>query len=399
MKGLFLFLLICSNFASRGQIISEFTWDADPVTTATVGPNAISVSSSAVSSINGVGGTNGLNPGTPGQNVDLTLTGSPYFDIPAIDIAVDFRKEENQASFYTRVPNFDFGESGGLLYVKFQVTVGASKVTINSGGIYTIAGDHAFHNYRFLYNNTTGTANLYVDGTVVYTYNGVANRSLYWTGAGDVVIGSNMDANGANISVLDNMIIQNPVFVLLPVKLLSFTAAAGKHAAVLNWTTSQEMNSAGFEAERSADGKSFAAVKRIAAAGQYNIINNYQWIDSAATGPVSYYRLKMINSDGTYTHSAVQAVNFGVSFATIHCFPNPATDMVTLSIENAPAAAYTYTVAAPDGKILQTSAIPAGSNMQNIPVSLATIPIKGLLIIQLLNNSTHEQQSFKIIRH
>jgi hypothetical protein len=259
MKRIVPFLISFFSIAAHGQVISKFTWDSNPVTQAAVGPNAISVSSSATSSAGGVNGTNGLNPGTPTQNVNLTLTGSPYFDIPAIDITVSFRREENQASFYTRGSNFDFGMNGGNLYVNFTLNKGsgASTTVISSGSVYSMPDDHTFHVYRFRYDNSTGLANLWADNTVVYTYNGKAGYTLNWTNAGNVVIGTNMDATGNNVAILDNMIIQNPALggtSSLPLTLLSFTADAKANNAVLNWSTTQELNTAAFVVERSVDG-------------------------------------------------------------------------------------------------------------------------------------------------
>jgi hypothetical protein len=46
---LFILILTISAFSGRAQIISEFTWNSNPVTTAAIGLNGTSVSAAASS--------------------------------------------------------------------------------------------------------------------------------------------------------------------------------------------------------------------------------------------------------------------------------------------------------------------------------------------------------------
>ena len=66
VKGVLVSILLSiANGYADAQVISQFNFDSDPVTTAAVGPDATSVSGSALSDVGGVGGTNGLNAGLP----------------------------------------------------------------------------------------------------------------------------------------------------------------------------------------------------------------------------------------------------------------------------------------------------------------------------------------------
>src|SRR5450432_2560473 len=115
MKTSISFLIIFFLTINAGaQLITRFTWETNPVTTAVAGVNAISVSSYATVSTGGTSGTKGLNPGNGSNDINLVLDGTA-FNVPAIDIAVDFRREESQASFFYRGSNFNFGMSGGNL--------------------------------------------------------------------------------------------------------------------------------------------------------------------------------------------------------------------------------------------------------------------------------------------
>ncbi len=395
-----LMLMIVAAVAD-GQIISKFSWNSNPVTKAVIGPDAISVSATATSSINGVSGTNGLNAGTPSTDINLTLTGST-FDVPGIDISVYFRKEENEASFFKRGSNFNFGMTGGQLYVTFMVNKNANGTgganTINSGNIVALANDHAFHNYRFQYMSSTGVAKVWVDGTLVYTYTGTANRNMYWTGAGNAVIGSQMDGTGSNVSILDEMIIQNSAAAAaLPLQLLAFTAQSKTTYVELNWSTSKEVNTQQFDIERSANGRDFNKLASVNAAGGYTTINQYAYKDINVLNGVAYYRLKMIDADGKFTYSEVKQVNMGSQKSQATVYPNPTSNYVVIE-NNFTSGNYNYSVVNTEGKTIQSKTIQLAAGTKQVKIDLTSINEKGVLFIQWRNNTNGTKEVFSVVK-
>ncbi len=398
MKKLISILCLLIAATTDGQIITRFTWNSNPVTTAAIGPNAISVSSSATSSVNGVGGTNGLNPGTPTMDVNLTLTGS-YYDVPGIDISIDFRREESEVSFFRRGNNFNFNMAGGHLQVSFRLSDGAGGfITVTSGNIYNIPNDNNFHNYHFRYTIFTGVATVWADGAIVYTYTGTPGRAMYWTGAGNAVVGGLMDATGRNISVMDNLVIQNSAILTLPLQLLSFTAEAKNNNVLLNWSTTREVNTKLFEIQHSTDGLQFITIDSTLTKGGYSITNNYTYIHSKASSGNNYYRLKMIDSDEKFTYSAVKKVNFSGNTTSINVFPNPTVDFVTLQVSNDQSTTFIYSVYTVDGKTIKTGGVTLNSGSQQIKINLTQTTAKGMLLIQLKNSTTNETEVFKVMK-
>jgi Secretion system C-terminal sorting domain len=396
MKTIISFLLIFSFAANaRAQIITHFTWETSPVS-AVAGVNAISVSSYATITTGGTNGTNGLNPGAGSHDINLTFD-STAFNVPAIDIAVDFRREESQASFFYR-NNFNFGMNGGSISVSFEVVNGASYTTINSGSVYSVPDDHTFHNYHFGYDNNTGIAKIWVDTVVVYTFNGTAGAALYNRGAGNVIVGQLMDATGRNVAVLDNLIIQQYANALLPLDLISFTAEAKNKYAAISWNTTQEVNVSSFIVERSSNGNAFSAIKTVAAFSGYNNINTYQFIDSFPFSPVSYYRLKMMNTDGSFSYSAVKSVTIENTTSEMSAYPNPAINYTTIKMNNTSAAKYHYTVSSITGQVINSSDVQVGSGTQQIQIDLSKTTIKGMLVIHLSNTQNDTAETFTIIK-
>lgn len=402
MKKLLVILIASFSYGAHAQVVSHFVWSASPLTKAAVGPDGSSISTSAYTATVPAPVNYAINPGTPTKDIDLTLTGSPYFDIPGIDIDLYFRREESEASFFKRGSIFNFGMLNGQLSVNFVTSKGSDPalVAVNSGNVFAVPDDHAFHHYRFLYDNNTGVGRIYVDEAVVYTYVGVAGYPLNWTNAGNVVIGSKMDATGRNLPVLGNFTVQNPALAAtLPVSLLSFTASVKSGSAVLDWTTTKELNTEGFTVESSVDGFTFNAVTTVAASGSYELVHRYQAIDRKAHEGVVYYRLKMVDNDGKFSVSEVRKVSFAAGITTrIGCFPNPATDHVTVSISNAKSGNYRCIVMTLSGSIIKAEAVRVNDGVQQIRIDFAQPITPGTLLIKVDNADASESYAFKVIK-
>ncbi|HXO76170.1 MAG TPA: hypothetical protein VN824_13055, partial [Puia sp.] len=111
--------------------------------------------------------------------------------------------------------------------------------------------------------------------------------------------------------------------VPLPEQLLSFTGTRLDALSQLSWTTSEEINTASFDIERSGDDQSFSSIGTVAAHGNSATTTDYTFIDNNPLKGNNYYRLKMVDADAKFTYSKVILLNFG-STLTVHVSPNPA---------------------------------------------------------------------------
>ncbi|WP_159468229.1 Ig-like domain-containing protein [Dyadobacter sp. 3J3] len=121
--------------------------------------------------------------------------------------------------------------------------------------------------------------------------------------------------------------------VPLPVTLISFDAAKEGLTSLLTWATSTELNSDYFEIERSKDAKSWMNLGIKQAMGNSNAKSNYNFVDSIPESGLNYYRLKMIDMDGSFAYSRIQSVNFP-EFSWAKLYPNPVTDVLQIAISN-----------------------------------------------------------------
>jgi len=110
----------------------------------------------------------------------------------------------------------------------------------------------------------------------------------------------------------------------LPLDLLSFTGERRDKVNDLNWTTANEEGFSHFMVERSAGdfsaweelGAVAGAREEIASSGSYTFTDASPLTDN-------YYRLKMVDLDGSFSYSHIVQLGGPASANTLRVFPNP----------------------------------------------------------------------------
>lgn len=149
---------------------------------------------------------------------------------------------------------------------------------------------------------------------------------------GQVLIGYTVtDQAGqlSNIAQVKVNILTDP----LPVTLAYFDVQKTEDAALLEWRTTEEINSAHFDVQRSTDTRSWRVLGSVKATFESNTTRNYTFTDSIPEPGVNYYRLKMVDVDGSFTFSGIGSVNFP-EFSWAEVYPNPVDDLLRIVIRN-----------------------------------------------------------------
>jgi len=112
---------------------------------------------------------------------------------------------------------------------------------------------------------------------------------------------------------------------IVPVELTSFAASVVNGTVLLKWSTATETNNSGFAVEKSSDNSSFTTIAFIDGNGTTSERSDYAYSDNQPVSAVTYYRLKQIDFDGTYSYSKVIEVNSDVpgAFGLAQNYPNP----------------------------------------------------------------------------
>lgn len=122
-----------------------------------------------------------------------------------------------------------------------------------------------------------------------------------------------------------------------PVVLSSFDAErGGKNVVNVNWKTEQELNSSRYEIQRSLNNIDFETVGVVTTKNSNtSIAQYYSFTDNSNNlNQSSFYRLKMIDLDNSFTYSSVKVVKGSGFQAEISLFPNPAYGNQTITINN-----------------------------------------------------------------
>lgn len=116
----------------------------------------------------------------------------------------------------------------------------------------------------------------------------------------------------------------------LPVSLWQFTLARKAASVDLLWATASEKNASRFEVQRSTDAETWQVLGVQAARGESQSLVHYRLTDEHPLRGLNYYRLKMIDQDGTYTYSKV--LSAGMERGGAILYPNPVAE--TLFLKN-----------------------------------------------------------------
>jgi hypothetical protein len=124
--------------------------------------------------------------------------------------------------------------------------------------------------------------------------------------------------------------------IILPVKLLNFTARLANEKVWLAWSASQEQNVSHYCIESSYDNKNYTQAALLFPAEEVVAVNNYSYKDPIknAAAPVIYYRLKMVDKDGRFKYSKTKFVRLGNGDdnAKITAYPNPVVNELHISV-------------------------------------------------------------------
>lgn len=96
----------------------------------------------------------------------------------------------------------------------------------------------------------------------------------------------------------------------VPILLSEFVAEKNNCKANLHWKTASEIDSDKFDVEYStSENTTFKKLTSMLASGNSTVTKSYQFSFTMESGIVYYFRLKMINKDGSYTYSDIRKLS------------------------------------------------------------------------------------------
>lgn len=113
----------------------------------------------------------------------------------------------------------------------------------------------------------------------------------------------------------------NCCMVVLPIELAFFETELKNEKTEIRWKTLSETNNKHFEIEKSLDAETYQSIGIVNGHGTTKEVNNYAFVDANPSKGVTYYRLKQIDTDGSFSYSAISSVYNEID--QIQFYPNP----------------------------------------------------------------------------
>lgn len=251
---------------------------------------------------------------------------------------------------------------------------GGSSASVMGGYVYrgtkypTLGGCYFFGDYN---SGKIGmiTPEVYAHGAKSGLFDEVTYPSIISFGEGyDGELYTVSFSNGtiAKITLLDDA---------LPVELLYFTATTEGCHVNLKWKTGNESRFSHFELQHSKNAKDFITFSTIPSAETPEV---YHFIDNTPFEKNTYYRLKMVDKDGSFAYSKLVSTKTPCSVNPYTVFPNPTTDSFKISGLNAGDLIRVYNAAG--ALVLQETTISNAElelNVKGHPRGVYTITVEG----------------------
>ena len=197
---------------------------------------------------------------------------------------------------------------------------------------------------------------------------------------------------GNNFPNIDAGVINWASNNVLPIQLVSFTAQPQGNNVQLNWVVAAETKVAAYQILYSTNGINFTAIASQPATGSHN----YSQLHTSPQQGLNYYRLKVIDIDGSVSYSEIRKVNFGKADDKIALYPIPANTTLNITVSagiiNKPA---TISILSIDGRLMLQQTIPAFSQTETINVSKLA---SGKYIVSININDETINRQIEVIR-
>jgi hypothetical protein len=188
-----------------------------------------------------------------------------------------------------------------------------------------------------------------------------------------------------------------PSNVVVPIKLISFNGSLVNNKANLQWSVADNETGAYFEVQKSNDGKLFNTAAVIFVSSK-NGVDNYSFTDPKDLGNGAYYKIKILNNNGSTSQSRIVFLKSQTTNATNR--------LVVLQNPVASTLMFTYTSAA-SGKATVNIYNVAGANMLTtvayVPTGTNTVSLNldgrftsGTYLLEVINGA--ERSVSKLIK-
>jgi hypothetical protein len=190
----------------------------------------------------------------------------------------------------------------------------------------------------------------------------------------------------------------NTTNTVLPVGLVSFAGSNHSDMNLLQWNTSTEQNTRIFELQRSIDGISFEKRGSVPAAANSSNNRYYSFNDNIAglSQDAFYYRLKMIDIDGSFSFSNVVKISLAGKGFNATVTPNPFLEALKINIEMPSAEKADIILKDLSGKSIWQTAVLLQKGLNALQADNITKLPAGVYVLTI--KTSKQQQTIKVMK-
>ncbi len=231
--------------------------------------------------------------------------------------------------------------------------------------------------------------NLMVSDIRAAYYDGTFWRSIGGSATGSALTTGNITSN--SVSAFNSYFTFGSVSYVLPLHIISFTAARSGDVTKLNWTISNELNVNNYELQRSDDGINYYTIYTHNAYNR-NGTEFYSYNDNKALKGTAFYRLKVNSLGAQIKYSNVVTVSAGDTGKEFYVITNPVDNDIDLYADAAVKGIYNYTIANTAGQVMQSGKLEIkNTGIYSIP--LKPLFARGAYILVIQNEDTRLQKT------
>jgi hypothetical protein len=344
------------------------------------------------------------------SNLTSSFTVAFWVNRGSINLNFSSAFEVGESAFYRysfAVPGYEYGAAG---VNQISPTPGFSTQTTSAPALNSWT--HIAYVYEFLPQSAGAPSRviLYENGEQKATLNlgAIAGSSLHLFnnnfGIGGGSNNGNFNTAKCYVGIIDEFYVYNRALSLaeirnlmnnssntvLPSHLTNFTAQLKNDNAQLFWNTQTETNTSHFNIEYSNNARDYTTVGEVQAAGNSSINKQYSFSHAINKQTTHYYRLKMIDKDGSFNYSnVVKLQNKGV--VGIELYPNPVKNQLNISYQFSGREEAVIRISTIEGKVVQTQKMVL-DQQGNVGVDVSRLT-PGVYVVEVItaNNRTVKQ--------
>ncbi len=164
----------------------------------------------------------------------------------------------------------------------------------------------------------------------------------------------------------DTATVYVPAGATLSVKVTDFSGKNQNGSDHLSWTSLNESSVSRYEVESGNDGILFAKVGEVVATSNSASFHNYSFVQHNVNNKLNFYRLKVINTDGTFFYSKTISLSNNFNASQLSAYPVPFSSKINVVIKSNKTEVVLFRIINNEGKIISVQSATLNNGMNNI---------------------------------